>query len=432
MLLEKVVRLLSFDITLLFKEACCSFSPSIIPSLPYPNPILPETPPPILQAPQTPISTSPTTATTIPSCFPTLFSLSHTPQTPEKRTPRKRKKKSTSSTISPPAKTASPPLFPATEISKPGAKHAGTVGRVVCMLLEEEMGVSGVGGEGVVMRGGGWWGVVGCEGVCFEGLQARLGRRVGSASLASFFCEYTVLDLDLDLDLVCGGSLFMIIKICRSLSRCAETAEYHCFDARCLVLPHLTIAFLRRTPTSSSLTSQPFHSFNPVEVVFQSHLFLKSPNPPIQPTSTSHLSTTELASAFNPNQTCPSNTSTKKQSPTSSQAPSPSALCHIASASLRRKPSRISLSRSLRNNSPSLGPSQKPRNLRVIARERRVVRVRYCSNSQDRKGFQRRKIYSNNRPAHLLVLPPSPPAMHPQAPTNKHPIPRRSPPPKPS
>jgi len=42
---------LSFDdITLLFKETCCSFSPSIIPSLPYPNPILPETPP-ILQPP---------------------------------------------------------------------------------------------------------------------------------------------------------------------------------------------------------------------------------------------------------------------------------------------------------------------------------------------------------------------------------------------
>ncbi len=58
-----------------------------------------------------------------------------------------------------------------------------------------------------------------------------LGKRVGSVSLASFFCEYTGLDLDLDLDLVCGGSLFMIIKICRSLSRCAETAEYHCFDA---------------------------------------------------------------------------------------------------------------------------------------------------------------------------------------------------------
>lgn len=39
------------------------------------------------------------------------------------------------------------------------------------MLLEKEMGVLGVGGEGVVMRGGGWWGVVGCEeGGCFEGL----------------------------------------------------------------------------------------------------------------------------------------------------------------------------------------------------------------------------------------------------------------------
>ena len=65
---------LSFDdITLLFKETCCSFSPSIIPSLPYPNPILPETPPPILQAPpQTPITTSRTTTTTIPSCFRTL------------------------------------------------------------------------------------------------------------------------------------------------------------------------------------------------------------------------------------------------------------------------------------------------------------------------------------------------------------------------
>jgi len=38
-----------------------------------------------------------------------------------------------------------------------------------------------------------------------------------------FFCEYTVLALDLDLDLVFGGSLSMIIEICRSLSRCAET-----------------------------------------------------------------------------------------------------------------------------------------------------------------------------------------------------------------
>jgi hypothetical protein len=30
------------------------------------------------------------------------------------------------------------------------------------MLLEKEMGVPGVGGDEVVMRGGGWWGVVGC------------------------------------------------------------------------------------------------------------------------------------------------------------------------------------------------------------------------------------------------------------------------------
>ena len=91
------------------------------------------------------------------------------------------------------------------------------------MLLEKEMGVSGVGGEGVVMRGAGWWGVVGCEeGGCFEGLQARLVEEGWQREFRLFFlCRYR--DLGLDLDLVCGGSLFMIIKICRSLSRCAET-----------------------------------------------------------------------------------------------------------------------------------------------------------------------------------------------------------------
>ena len=39
------------------------------------------------------------------------------------------------------------------------------------MLLEKEMGVSGVGGEGVVMRGGCRLWVLHCEeGGCFEGL----------------------------------------------------------------------------------------------------------------------------------------------------------------------------------------------------------------------------------------------------------------------
>lgn len=113
---------LSFDdITLLFKETCCSFSPSIIPSLPYPNPILPETPPPILQAPpQTPITTSRTTTTTIPSCFRTLSNPPPYPLLPlthlkhqKNANPRKRRKQPLLQPPPPPppGKTTSPPFF---------------------------------------------------------------------------------------------------------------------------------------------------------------------------------------------------------------------------------------------------------------------------------------------------------------------------------
>ncbi len=55
------------------------------------------------------------------------------------------------------------------------------------MLLEKEVGVSGVGGEGGGDEGGCRLWVLHCEeGGCFEGLQARLVRRVGSASFGSF------------------------------------------------------------------------------------------------------------------------------------------------------------------------------------------------------------------------------------------------------